>query len=322
MKNREFRSPEILHSPFSILHSPPAATDFGAWYAQITRRVDLRIRDRMQTLMQGLHPSAFRGRGADFEFLQPHTAGDDPTQIDWKASERLEEGFLVRRRREERVLDVWLAADLSASIGAGFSPEGCKHRLLLDVMAVIGHAVRQQQDLLGFIGFDQTLRMVLPPFRSERTFISLLHMLWEFQPTPGLTTSLLAALQFFATYRGPWQRKRLVFILSDFESAEDWFPALQRLRAAHPVCPVFLEETLPEELLTAAGCLTYRDVETGECAVVEPRAWLRAVHEHRRQERDRCLRQCEASGIHALCMSRETFTVDMLIEFLEKQRLA
>jgi uncharacterized protein (DUF58 family) len=276
----------------------------------------------MQTLMQGLHPSAFRGRGADFEFLQPHTAGEDPTQIDWKASERLEDGFLVRRRREERVLDVWLAADLSASIGAGFSPEGCKHRLLLDVMAVIGHAVRQQQDLLGFIGFDQTLRMVLPPFRSERTFISLLHMLWEFQPTPGLTTSLLAALQFFATYRGPWQRKRLVFILSDFESAEDWFPALQRLRAAHPVCPVFLEETLPEELLTAAGCLTYRDVETGECAVVEPRAWLRAVHEHRRQERDRCLRQCEASGIHALCMSRETFTVDMLIEFLEKQRLA
>ena len=72
--------------------------DFGAWYAHITRLVDLRLRDRVQTIMQGLHPSTFRGRGDDFDFFQPHTLGEDITHIDWKASERLEEGFLVRRR--------------------------------------------------------------------------------------------------------------------------------------------------------------------------------------------------------------------------------
>lgn len=299
-----------------------AAMDFGAWYAQITHRVDLRLRDRMQTLRQGLHPSTFRGRGADFEFLQPHTVGEDPAQIDWKASERLEDGFLVRRRREERVLEVWIAADLSPSIGSGFSPEGCKQRLLLDVMAVIGHAVMQQQDLLGFVGFDSTIRTVFAPFRSVKTFVSLLNMLWDFQPTPGTTTSLLPALQFFATRRGPWQRKRLIFVLSDFETAEDWLPAVQRLRAAHPLHPVFLEETIPEQLLSAVGHLTYRDVETGEYAVVEPRAWLRLLHEHKRQERERCLPQFEAAGIQALFVSRETFSVDALIAFLEDQRFS
>jgi uncharacterized protein (DUF58 family) len=321
MENGELKNPEILHSPFSILHLPQAM-DFGVWYAQIAHRIDLRLRDRMQTLMQGLHPSTFRGRGADFEFLQPHTVGEDLAQIDWKASERLEDGFLVRRRREERVLEVWIAADLSPSIGSGFSLEGCKQRLLLDVVAVIGHAVMQQQDLLGFVGFDSAIRTVLAPFRSIKTFVRLLNTLWHFQPTPGTPTALLSALQFFAARRGSWQHKRLIFILSDFETEEDWLPALQRLRAAHPLHPVFLEETIPEQLLGAAGQLTCRDVETGEWVVVDPRHWLRLLHEYKRQERQRCLTQFEAAGIRALFVSRETFSVDTLIAFLEDQRFS
>ena len=35
--------------------------------------------------------------------------GEELTHIDWKASERLEDGLLVRQLREERVLEVWLA---------------------------------------------------------------------------------------------------------------------------------------------------------------------------------------------------------------------
>ncbi len=163
--------------------------DFGTWYAEITRRVDLRIRDRMQTIMQGSHPSIWRGRGDDFDSFQPHTLGEETTHIDWKASERLEEGFLVRKLREERVLDVWIAVDLSASMWTGFSPESCKQRLLLDIVAVIGRSLVHQQDQLGVIGFDRAIRTVVDPFRSEKAFVSLLQMLWAFEPEPGTTTS-------------------------------------------------------------------------------------------------------------------------------------
>ncbi|ETW93627.1 MAG: hypothetical protein ETSY1_38400 [Candidatus Entotheonella factor] len=297
--------------------------DFGTWYADITRRVDLRIRDRMQTMMQGSHPSIWRGRGDDFDSFQPHTLGEETTHIDWKASERLEDGFLVRKLREERVLDVWVAVDLSASMWTGFSPENCKQRLLLDIIAVVGRSLLHQQDQLGVMGFDQTIRTVLEPFRSEKALVNLLQMLWDFQPEPGTTTSLLPALQFFASHKGTGhtKRKRLVLVLSDFDTEDDWIPAVQQIRATHPIVPVWLEEPLPQTLFANAGMLTYRDVETGVYATVDSNAWIEWVQTHKRREQERCLAQLEAAGTPMLIVSQETFSVDRLITFLDEQLL-
>lgn len=296
--------------------------DFGTWYGQITRQVDFHLRDRVQSIIQGSHSSSFRGRGEDFEFFQPYTLGDEPTHIDWKASERLEEGLLVRRRREERVLEVWMAVDLSASMFTGFSPESCKQRLLLNLMVVVGRSVLQQQDLLGVVGFDRSIRTVMAPFRSERTLINVLKMIWDLQPLSGQPTALLPVLQFFATHQGTSQpqKKRLLLVLSDFETQEDWLPAVQRLRAAHPIVPIFLQEMIPQQLLATAGRFTYHDVESGAEATVNPRAWLRLLQAEQRSQHERCLRQLETSGVKALFVSGETFSIDALLACVDEQR--
>jgi len=296
--------------------------DFGEWYAQINRRVDLRIRNRVQTLMQGMHRSTFRGRGDDFEFFQQYTLGEETGHIDWKASERLEDGFLVRKLREERVLEVWVAADLSASMFAGFSTEGCKQRLLLEIMAVLGRSVIRQQDLLGFIGFDSAIRTVLPPFRSEKALVHLLKTIWDFQPSAGERTSLLPVLQFFETHKGSWKQKKRQFILliSDFETEEDWVPMAQRIAASHSICPIFLEEKVPENLISSVDVLTYRDVESGEYETVDAKAWLRLLKDQKRREREYCLERFQASGIKALFVSKETFSIEGFLQFLEEHR--
>ena len=296
--------------------------DFGTWYAHATRRADLRLRERVQTLMQGMHASTFRGRGEDFEFFQPHALGEDTAHIDWRASERLEDGLLVRRLREERVLEVWVAADLSASIFTGFSAEGCKQRLLLDLIAIVGRSVIGQQDLLGFVGFDRSIRTVMQPFRSEKTFVNLLRMIWDHQPESGADTALLPALRYFETQEGASQqkKKRLLLLVSDFETADDWLPAAQRIRALHPLLPIVLEEAVPEHLPTSAGLLTYRDVESGQLQTVDARDWLRLLREERQERRERYLAEFETSGLEALFVSRQTFDVDAIIKHLEAQR--
>lgn len=296
--------------------------DFGTWYADATRRADLRLRERVQTLMQGMHGSTFRGRGEDFEFFQPHALGEDTAHIDWKASERLEDGLLVRRLREERVLEVWIAADLSASMFTGFSAEGSKQRLLLDLIAIVGRSVIGQQDLLGFVGFDRNIRTVVQPFRSEKTFVNLLRTIWEHRPEGGVATALLPTLRYFESQEGNSQqkKKRLLLLLSDFETEDDWLPAAQRIRALHPLLPVVLEESVPEHLPTSAGLLTYRDVESGQLQTVDARAWLRLLHEEKRQRGESFLAGFEASGLEALFISRQTFDVDAIIEYLEAQR--
>ena len=296
--------------------------DFGTWYAHATRQADLHLRERVQTLMQGTHGSTFRGRGEDFEFFQPHALGEDTAHIDWKASERLEDGLLVRRLREERVLEVWVAADLSASIFTGFSAEGCKQRLLLDLIAIVGRSVIGQQDLLGFVGFDRNIHNVVQPFRSEKTFVNLLRMIWEHQPESGAATALLPALRYFETQEGASQqkKKRLLLLLSDFETEDDWLPAAQRIRAMHPLLPIVLEEAVPEHLPNSAGLLTYRDVESGQLQTVDSRDWLRFLHEEWQERRARHSAALEASGLQGLFVSRQTFDVDAIIEYLEAQR--
>lgn len=296
--------------------------DFGTWYAHTARQADLRLRERVQTVMQGMHASTFRGRGEDFEFFQPHALGEDTAHIDWKASERLEDGLLVRRLREERVLEVWIAADLSASTFAGFSAEGCKQRLLLDLIAIVGRSVIGQQDLLGFVGFDHNIHTVMQPFRSEKTFVNLLKMIWEHQPESGGLTALLPALRFFETQEGTSQqkKKRLLLLLSDFETEDDWLPAAQRIRAMHPLLPIVLEEAVPDHLPNSAGLLTYRDVESGQLQTVDSRAWLRLLQAEQRERRQHHLAGFETSGLEGLFVSRQTFDVDAIIEYLEARR--
>ena len=296
--------------------------DFGSWYAHATRGADLRLKDRVQTLMQGTHGSTFRGRGEDFEFFQPHALGEDTAHIDWKASERLEDGLLVRRLREERVLEVWIAADLSASMFAGFSPEACKQRLLLDLLAIVGRSVIGQQDLLGFVGFDRNIRTVVQPFRSEKTFVNLLKSVWDHSPESGVATSLLPTLRYFETQEGASQqkKKRLLLLLSDFETEEDWLPMARRIAAMHPILPVVLEEAVPENLPAAAGLLTCRDVESGELQTVDARDWLRLLAQERRERRDSQEAAFENSGLAGLFVSRQTFDVDAIIDYLEAQR--
>jgi uncharacterized protein (DUF58 family) len=297
--------------------------DFATWYADITRQIDLRIRDRMQTMMQGSHPSLWRGRGDDFDSFQPYILGEESTRIDWRASERLEDGFLVRKLREERVLDVWIAVDLSASMWSGFSPESCKQRLLLDIIAVVGRSLLHQQNQLGVIGFDHAIRTLVAPFRSEKAFVNLLQQLWEFQPESGATTSLLPALQFLASNKGAGhtKRKRLVMVLSDFATDDDWIPAVQRMRATHPIVLVWLDDPPPPTLFSHAGLLTYRDIETGIYATVDPSAWIQLVQEQSRRERERCLAQLEAANTSTLFVSQDTFSVDRMITFLHEQVL-
>ena len=296
--------------------------DFGSWYANATRRAELRLRERVQTLMQGTHGSTYRGRGEDFEFFQPHALGEDTAHIDWKASERLEDGLLVRRLREERVLEVWVAADLSASMFAGFSPEGCKQRLLLDLLVIVGRSVIGQQDLLGFVGFDRDIRTVVQPFRSEKTFVNLLNTIWDYSPEGGLATSLLPTLRYFESQEGVSQqkKKRLLLLLSDFETEDDWLPTAQRIAAMHPILPIVLEEAVPECLPASAGLLTYRDVESGELQTVDARDWLRLLAEERHERRERQVAGFDNSGLAGLFVSRETFSVDAVIDYLQAQR--
>src|SRR5437667_262928 len=78
------------------------------------RRLHLRARRVVQTLLGGEYHSAFKGAGLSFEEVREYQPGDDVRTIDWNVTARMGQPF-IKRFVEERELTMILAVDVSAS---------------------------------------------------------------------------------------------------------------------------------------------------------------------------------------------------------------
>src|SRR6476659_3414820 len=78
------------------------------------RRLQLRARRAVQTLLGGEYHSVFKGTGMSFEEVREYQPGDDVRSIDWNVTARMGHPF-VKRYVEERELTVMLLVDCSAS---------------------------------------------------------------------------------------------------------------------------------------------------------------------------------------------------------------
>src|SRR5436305_2587293 len=87
------------------------------------RRLQLRAKRAVQTLLGGEYHSAFKGAGLSFEEVREYQPGDDVRGIDWNVTARMGSAF-IKRYVEERELTLLLAADVSASqrFGTGQQP--------------------------------------------------------------------------------------------------------------------------------------------------------------------------------------------------------
>src|SRR3954463_3225316 len=82
------------------------------------RRLQLRARRAVQTLLGGESHWVFKGTGISFEEVREYQPGDEIRSIDWNVTARMGHPF-VKRYVEERELTVMLLLDVSASQAFG-----------------------------------------------------------------------------------------------------------------------------------------------------------------------------------------------------------
>src|SRR5882757_4556626 len=82
------------------------------------RRLHLRARRLVQTLLGGEYHSAFKGTGLSFEEVREYQPGDDVRAIDWNVTARTGHPF-IKRFVEERELTMILAVDVGPSMAFG-----------------------------------------------------------------------------------------------------------------------------------------------------------------------------------------------------------
>ena len=177
------------------------------------RRIEISTKRLVDQGMAGDYHSAFKGRGMEFAEVRPYEPGDEIRMIDWNVTARMGEPF-VKRYVEERDMTVFLAVDVSGSLGYG-SRTILKRELAAELTALLSFAAVRNQDRVGAALLSEGLDLFLRPDR-RRTHV--LRIVREVLMRPaGGHTDLERGL--WATLKTLKQRS-VLFLISDFLDVE------------------------------------------------------------------------------------------------------
>ena len=225
------------------------------------RRLHLRARRAVKSLLGGAYHSAFKGVGLSFEEVREYQPGDDVRAIDWNVTARAGKPF-IKRFVEERELTIVLAVDVSGSQCVEMA-QPTKRAVAADLAALLGLCAIGNNDRVGLVCFTDTVEHYVPPGRGQRHAMRLLRDVLAFDPK-GVKTDLSAALNYINKVQ---RRRAIVFAIGDF-LGEDFAAAFRRTARKHDLIAIRIT-TLRESDWPAVGLLQLQDAETGEQMIVD-----------------------------------------------------
>jgi uncharacterized protein (DUF58 family) len=129
---------------------------------------------------RGDRRSFYRGSGHDFDSLTEYVAGDDPRDIDWKATAQTGgEVILKKVYREQRDLKVFVLADVNPSMNFG-TKRVTKRRLAAELAASVCKAAEETNDRFGFVAYSETgLETYIPSRAPKRALLPTIGSILE-----------------------------------------------------------------------------------------------------------------------------------------------
>ncbi len=225
------------------------------------RRLQLRARRAVQTLLGGEYHSVFKGVGLSFEEVREYQPGDDVRAIDWNVTARMGSPF-IKRFVEERELTVLLVVDVSGSQRFGTQKQP-KRAVAAEVAALIAFSAIANNDRVGLIACTDTVEKYVAPSKGASHVLRLLRDILFFEPDRK-GTSLKAALDHLNQVQ---RRRAIVFLLSDFAD-ESYESAFRLAGRKHDLIAVRVADPRESEL-PDVGILQLEDAETGKRVLVD-----------------------------------------------------
>jgi uncharacterized protein (DUF58 family) len=192
---------------------------------QTIKRLDLRAQFIIKGFMHGLHASPLHGFSVEFSEHRKYTQGDDPSDIDWLVYAKTEK-YYIKKYEAETNLTGYLVIDSSRSMGYTYRQEMTKFDYSICLAASLAYLMVHQQDPVGLITFDETIKQSLKP-QSRRTQLgTILSVLSKLQPT-GQTNISASLMQLAAMLK----RQSMIMVFSDLlGDADEILKSLHRLR--------------------------------------------------------------------------------------------
>lgn len=241
------------------------------------RKIELKTRGLVATMLAGSYQAAFRGRGMDFDRVREYVPGDEVRTIDWNVTARTGHPF-VKQFREERELELMLLVDVSAS-GEFGSGDIQKRALAAELACVLAMSATRNNDRVGLILFSDQVERFVPSGKGRGHALRVVREILGCKPAHR-GTDVATALRFAGSIL---HRRALLFVISDLElgaprattiAALD--RAIRPIAVAHDVVVLHVRDPHEREL-PDLGLVALEDAETGE--VVELDTGRRKIRE-------------------------------------------
>jgi len=281
----------------------------------ILKRLDMPVMRRLEGLLQGNYKSASRGDGLDLADLREYQFHDDVRRMDWNATAR--QGIpYVREYLEDREIPVWLLLDMSPSMrfeGVSVS----KHAVLSEFATLICRLMLSRGNRAGAMIFSGRVDRTIPARGGRLQLLQILNAISQHRPTQAATD----LKQVLKDAGHVIRRRSLVFVVSDFISAEGWEKSLTTLAMRHDVVAVRLVDPL-EMRMPDLGFMTFQDAESGEQLFVDTNS--RAFQERfaaLADAREIALRGFfEKAGVDVLELATQDDVMDALLRFADMRK--
>ncbi len=225
------------------------------------KQVEIKARILADEALLGTYRSVFRGSGLEFEEVREYEPGDDIRSIDWNVTARMGTPY-IKKFREDRELNIFLAVDASASSWFG-SVAQSKRELGAEVAALLALTAMTNNDRVGLLRFATGMQEWLPSRRGREHLLRVIRELL-YAPPRRARTELSAAARFLTNVT---KKRSVVFLISDFIDVEI-DASMRMLGRKHDVIAVLLND--PRELeLPNVGVVALEDAETGRTTYLD-----------------------------------------------------
>src|SRR5690625_341661 len=279
------------------------------------KRLELVTRRKASSRLAGEYHSVFKGRGIDFNEVQPYSPGDDVRFIDWNVSARTGDLF-VKKFVEERELTVWIAVDASSSMRFG-SIDRSKAEIVTEIAAVLAFSAIRNNDRVGLLIFSDDVEHFIPAKKGRKHVLRIIRDILEGKWN-GQRTDIDKAMDFLGKIS---RRQAVVFMISDFLSTgfERSFKIGSR---RHDVVPVVIEDPLEIDFPEGVDALIpIRDLEDGKIRWLDlnDREQLRVVRQRLRAERAQRDRLFKKLRLDTVPVDIDQPYIDRLVYFFRRR---
>jgi uncharacterized protein (DUF58 family) len=225
---------------------------------RIRARLTLQAHRRVLGLLEGEYAATLTGRGMELNDLREYVRGDDPKDIDWKASARHAD-LLVKRFVAQRRHTVVLVVSTGRGMAAAATLEESKRDRAVEVAGIVGWIAVRQGDRVGAVCGNAAGHVVLPPGAGEGHLERALASAYDGVAAGGPEADLPGLLRQVAQQV---RRRAIVLVVADDDEATpELEAALRRLAVQHELLMVTVGDLDPAAV--PVGAPTSRDVAGG-----------------------------------------------------------